>query len=258
DPRNSWGRIRRERSHPNDDRSGGRSWHLQRGWNAGRVPGPLSVAVDGLRWMRARTTRDDRSMRRMPAWRRSVAGPVTDLRPRLLTLDEAAQRSGRPVELLREWCATGRIECERLGGRWLVPESTLEAIRSMPTEFVPFEADGSEAADESDAADRTEADGGDPIVAIAFRDRLTAVRAAGELASRFALGRGGLSVGPLALDGSTCSSSRGDCRELAERRSRRSSGTTPAPWWPPAGRLVAIGRLRAPRHGRSVARGLVD
>lgn len=183
-------------------------------------------------------------MRRMPTWRRSVRGPMTDPRPRLLTLGEAAQRSGRPVELLREWCATGRIEGERLGGRWLVPESTLEAIRSMPTAFVPFEIDGSEAADESDAADRTEADGGDPIVAIAFRDRLTAVRAAGELASRFALGRGGLSVGPLALDGL-------DLFVVAGRLPRTRGTEIEAIVRHNTGTVVAAGR--APRHGRSAA-----
>ena len=114
---------------------------------------------------------------------------MTDARPPLLTLDEVARRTGRSIELLREWCATGRIRGEHLGGRWLVAENRLEAIRAMPRPSRPFEVEGPDAR------------GRDPVVAIAFPDRPSAVRAARALVRRLGLAHGSLSIGPLALDG---------------------------------------------------------
>jgi hypothetical protein len=49
----------------------------------------------------------------------------------VLSLDGAAQQTGQPVRRLRQWCATGRIRCERDRRGWLVPEVELARIRSI-------------------------------------------------------------------------------------------------------------------------------
>ena len=52
----------------------------------------------------------------------------------VLAIDEAAQRTGQPVRRLRQWCATGRIRCERDGRGWLVPEAEIGRVRSVAAE----------------------------------------------------------------------------------------------------------------------------
>jgi hypothetical protein len=51
---------------------------------------------------------------------------------RLLSLVEAAARTGRNPELLRRWCASGRIPCERIGRDWLIGLDQLDSIEAMP------------------------------------------------------------------------------------------------------------------------------
>lgn len=48
----------------------------------------------------------------------------------VLALEDAAQLTGQPVRRLRQWCATGRIRCERDGRGWLVPEVEIGHVRS--------------------------------------------------------------------------------------------------------------------------------
>lgn len=43
----------------------------------------------------------------------------------MLAIEEAAERTGQPVRRLRQWCATGRIRCERDGRGWLIPEAEI-------------------------------------------------------------------------------------------------------------------------------------
>src|SRR5215213_6674958 len=50
-----------------------------------------------------------------------------------LTLSQVAARTGRHPELLRQWCAAGRIPCQRLGGSWVVLEADLELLDTMAT-----------------------------------------------------------------------------------------------------------------------------
>lgn len=52
----------------------------------------------------------------------------------VLAIDEAAQRTGQPVRRLRQWCATGRIRCERDGRGWLIPETEIGRVRSVAAE----------------------------------------------------------------------------------------------------------------------------
>jgi hypothetical protein len=49
----------------------------------------------------------------------------------VLSIDEAAQRTGQPVRRLRQWCATGRIRCERDLRGWLIPEAELGRAVSL-------------------------------------------------------------------------------------------------------------------------------
>lgn len=51
---------------------------------------------------------------------------------RLLTLTEVASITGRNAELLRRWCVSGRIRCQRVGRDWLVDHADLGAIEGMP------------------------------------------------------------------------------------------------------------------------------
>lgn len=58
---------------------------------------------------------------------------MTDPSLRYLTLSQVAARTGRHPELLRQWCAAGRIPCERLGGSWVIREDDLALIDRMAT-----------------------------------------------------------------------------------------------------------------------------
>jgi hypothetical protein len=49
----------------------------------------------------------------------------------VLAIDEAAQRTGQPVRRLRQWCATGRIRCDRDRSGWLIPEVEIGRVRSI-------------------------------------------------------------------------------------------------------------------------------
>jgi hypothetical protein len=50
-----------------------------------------------------------------------------------LTLSQVAVRTGRHPELLRQWCAAGRIPCLRLGGSWVVREEDLALLDRIAT-----------------------------------------------------------------------------------------------------------------------------
>jgi hypothetical protein len=53
---------------------------------------------------------------------------------RLLSVDEVHDRTGeRPIRL-RQWCATGKLACERAEGAWLVPEAQLPLVRTLGRE----------------------------------------------------------------------------------------------------------------------------
>jgi hypothetical protein len=48
--------------------------------------------------------------------------------PSYLTLSQVALRTARHPELLRQWCAAGRIPCRRVGGSWVVREEDLAMV----------------------------------------------------------------------------------------------------------------------------------
>ena len=50
-----------------------------------------------------------------------------------LTLSQVSARTGRHPELLRQWCASGRIPCQRLGGSWVLREEDLVLLDGIAT-----------------------------------------------------------------------------------------------------------------------------
>ena len=101
--------------------------------------------------------------------------------PRLLPLAEAARLSGRDAADLRRWCATGRLQCERVGHDWMV-----------------FEEDVHTAAQLTDVAPAWAARA---VLSIAFPDRANGEQAHRLLRERFGLQPADLGLAPLALDG---------------------------------------------------------
>jgi hypothetical protein len=49
----------------------------------------------------------------------------------VLTLSEAAQRTGHTARRLGAWCATGLLRCERQDGSWLLPVSELGRVAEL-------------------------------------------------------------------------------------------------------------------------------
>jgi hypothetical protein len=56
---------------------------------------------------------------------------VLDAVPELVTIAAAAARTGQPERRVREWCATGMLECEHDGGLWLVPEGEMAHLADL-------------------------------------------------------------------------------------------------------------------------------
>jgi excisionase family DNA binding protein len=50
-----------------------------------------------------------------------------------LTIEQAAARTGRHPDLLRRWCAGGRIEATRVGRQWLLADSDLWSVERLPS-----------------------------------------------------------------------------------------------------------------------------
>lgn len=98
-----------------------------------------------------------------------------------LTLADVARRTGRHHEQLRQWCASGRLPCERFGRDWLLSESDLELINRQP------------------ARRRRRRDPDRTVVAISFSDALAGREALGDAGRRFGLRVRDRAVAPLAL-----------------------------------------------------------
>ncbi|HEU4672988.1 MAG TPA: helix-turn-helix domain-containing protein [Candidatus Limnocylindrales bacterium] len=52
---------------------------------------------------------------------------------RYVTLAEVARRTGRHPEQLRQWCASGRLPCERFGRDWLLDAADLPLVDQVAT-----------------------------------------------------------------------------------------------------------------------------
>lgn len=116
----------------------------------------------------------------------SIPG-VRASRPRYLSLAEVARLTGRHPELLRQWCAAGRLPCERIGGSWAILEEHLPLVHGQP-------ARGRRRAGEAVVERRS-------VVAAVFTDATRGRLVHGELVRRYALDAADAAVAPLELPG---------------------------------------------------------
>ena len=106
---------------------------------------------------------------------------------RRFSLEEAARTTGRSVEELRQWCATGRLTCEHVDGAWQLLERDLRAAAAMgPPRPGP-------------------ASSGRMVLALAFADPARARRAMEQIRGAFDRRVQHLALAPLSLDGRTYS-----------------------------------------------------
>jgi hypothetical protein len=109
-----------------------------------------------------------------------------------LTLSQVAARTGRHPELLRQWCAAGRIPCQRLGGSWVVMEHDLPLLERMATRTRRRTAAASPPS------------GRRRLLVAVFEETARAGEAATALRARLALDDSAIETGPIgigALDG---------------------------------------------------------
>ena len=100
----------------------------------------------------------------------------------MLTLRDAAERSGLSLRRLSRWCATGKIRCERDADDWLIPGSELGNIARV-------EQERKTAVEEK------------RVTALLVPVRASPPNLADQVASRLGLSPGNVSITPLALDG---------------------------------------------------------
>ena len=100
----------------------------------------------------------------------------------MLSLREAAERSGQSVIRLGRWCATGQLRCERDGEGWLIPVSQLKAVAAIARKHAT-------AVDEN------------RVAALAVPLPIAPPSLADDVAARLGLKAGEVSITPLALDG---------------------------------------------------------
>jgi hypothetical protein len=60
----------------------------------------------------------------------------------LLSLASAATATGQPLRRLRNWCATGKLQCEHQAGEWQIPLSQLLRVAVLVAERDQAIADG--------------------------------------------------------------------------------------------------------------------
>jgi hypothetical protein len=102
-------------------------------------------------------------------------------------LDEVARATGTTVEQLREWCATGLLTCDRIGGEWALPERELAAAHSLA-------AVGPRLA-------TTALPDGAHLLAVAFPDHAAAREALDTIRSEIGVRPRDVELAPLSIDG---------------------------------------------------------
>lgn len=106
---------------------------------------------------------------------------------RTLRLDEVARLTRQPVEQLRQWCATGLLPCDRVGGAWALPEEELPVAFSLA-------AVGPRLA-------QTALPDGARLLAVAFVDQAAARTALDEIRERTGVRPSDVELAPLSIDG---------------------------------------------------------
>jgi hypothetical protein len=105
-----------------------------------------------------------------------------------VTLSQVAVRTGRHPELLRQWCASGRLPCTRVGGSWVMLErdvAMIDGIESRARKRQP-------SALEAEPPARR-------VLAAVFDDEAAAARAAQALRDRLAGAVGDIGTAPLTV-----------------------------------------------------------
>lgn len=101
---------------------------------------------------------------------------------RYLTLAEVARRTGRHPEQLRQWCASGRLPCDRFGRDWLLSESDLGLV------------------DQVAARRRRAGTASRTVLGVSFTDEGAGRRALSAAREQFGLGPRDVGLAPLAID----------------------------------------------------------
>lgn len=104
-----------------------------------------------------------------------------------LSLEEVSARTGQPVERLREWCATGRLPCDRDASGWRLPEDDLPRVHALALVGPRLSAGRP-----SDLAG---------LVAMAFHDQAAATSAFEEIRRSTGTRGDDLAIAPVAIDG---------------------------------------------------------
>ena len=94
-----------------------------------------------------------------------------------LTLSQVAVQTGRHPELLRQWCAAGRLPCTRVGGSWVLRERDLALVSRIARRTRA-----------GDAAPPAHTDAvSSRVIAALFDDEATATKVAAALRERLEL-----------------------------------------------------------------------
>lgn len=102
---------------------------------------------------------------------------------RYLTLSDVSRRTGRHPEQLRQWCASGRLPCHRIGRDWLLGAEDLELVDTVATRRRR----------RGPRLPRV-------VLAASFTDADTGRQALARVAAELALGPRDLGIAPLAID----------------------------------------------------------
>jgi helix-turn-helix protein len=121
--------------------------------------------------------------------------PMSTTETSYLTLSQVAVRTGRHPELLRQWCASGRLPCARVGGSWVMLERDVALIDGIASRA--RRGRGPMATATADAAGQVAAQATDRVLAAVFDDAAAARLAAATLRDR--LGGAAQEVGTVPL-----------------------------------------------------------
>jgi hypothetical protein len=112
-----------------------------------------------------------------------------------LTLSQVAVRTGRHPELLRQWCAAGRLPCARVGGSWVMLERDVALIDGIASRA----RRGRAASSTPEVAAPVAAPAPDRVLAAVFDDAAAATLAAAALQDRLGAAAEEVDTAPLVV-----------------------------------------------------------
>ncbi len=102
-------------------------------------------------------------------------------------LEDVARLTGSSVAQLREWCATGLLSCDRVDGRWALPDTEISAAYSLAAVGPRLATEGLPS--------------GAHLLAVAFPDHATASRALDAIRSETGVRPRDVELAPMSIDG---------------------------------------------------------